>query len=103
MMGISKGYNHKTGRWVLDCDKCGDLGANRVKCPINYCYPVQLCAKCAKETNWRKKEMHAKCYENSIVDSLSPTICTTISNTCTAVRTRDVNKGFIKNHQRLCR
>ena len=64
MMGISKGYNYKTGRWVLDCDKCGDLGANRVKCPINYCYPVQLCAKCAKETNWRKKETHAKCYES---------------------------------------
>jgi hypothetical protein len=62
-MGISKGYNYATGRWQLDCDKCGELGASRVHCPIRYCTPVQLCAKCAKETGWRKKSSHIKCAE----------------------------------------
>lgn len=61
-MGISKGYNYNTGRWSLDCDKCGELGASRIKCPILYCVPVQLCKECVKATSWRKKEKHAKCY-----------------------------------------
>jgi hypothetical protein len=62
-MGISKGYNYATGKWSLDCDKCGSLGASRIKCPIKYCVPVQLCATCAKETGWRKKDKHVKCAE----------------------------------------
>lgn len=62
-MGISKGYNPSTGKWQLDCDKCGELGARRVKCPINYCVPVQLCTNCVKETGWRKKDKHLKCAE----------------------------------------
>ena len=61
-MGISKGYDYRTGRWSLDCDKCGELGASRIKCPITWCYTVQLCKDCAKATGWRKKENHAKCY-----------------------------------------
>lgn len=62
-MGTSYGLNYKTGRWSLDCDKCGELGARRIHCPIKYCYPAQLCAQCAKESGWRKKTTHAKCYE----------------------------------------
>jgi hypothetical protein len=61
-MGISKGYNYITGRFSLDCDKCGNLNASRIKCPIKWCYPVQLCADCAKATGWRKKANHANCY-----------------------------------------
>lgn len=68
-MGISKGFNYATGRWSLDCDKCGQLGASRVKCPINWCYPAQLCAKCAKDTGWRKKTTHAKCYEDQALSN----------------------------------
>ena len=63
-MGISKGLNYQTGRYVLDCDKCGELGARRMSCPIRYCSPVQLCAPCAKAIGWRKKATHAKCYES---------------------------------------
>ena len=64
-MGISKGFNPKTGRWSYDCDQCGSLGASRVKCPARWCYPAQLCANCAKATAWRKKETHAKCFNES--------------------------------------
>lgn len=70
-MGISKGLNYKTGRWSLDCDKCGELGARRVKCPILYCYPVQLCAACAKATKFRSKKAHTKCYEQKAQDDLA--------------------------------
>jgi len=61
-MGISKGYNYSTGRWSLDCDKCGELGASRIHCPIRYCVAVQLCKDCAKAVGWRKKVTHEKCY-----------------------------------------
>ena len=64
-MGTTKGYNYATGRWSLDCDNCGTLGASRVRCPIRWCSTVQLCASCAKSTGWRKKSTHARCVAES--------------------------------------
>lgn len=64
-MGMSKGYNYRTGRWSLDCDNCGTLGANRIKCPARWCSALQLCANCAKVSRWRSKKTHAKCFENT--------------------------------------
>ena len=61
-MGKSYGFNYQTGRWSLDCDNCGKLGASRLKCPIRWCYPAQLCADCIKATGWRTKAKHANCY-----------------------------------------
>lgn len=67
-MGRSYGMNYATGRWSMDCGKCGKLGASRMRCPINYCYPAQLCSECAKATGWRRKATHAKCYESHARD-----------------------------------
>ena len=64
-MGISKGFNYKTGRWSLDCDNCGTLGASRIKCPARWCSALQLCANCAKTSQWRSKKTHAECFENT--------------------------------------
>lgn len=64
-MGTSKGLNYKTVRWSYDCDNCGSLGANRLKCPARWCSAIQLCASCAKVTGWRRKSTHAQCFSNS--------------------------------------
>ena len=64
-MGSSKGFNYKTGRWSYDCDNCGTLGASRIKCPARWCSALQLCADCAKASQWRSKKAHAQCFENT--------------------------------------
>ena len=71
-MGYGYGYNPQTGRQMLACDGCGQIGGVRKrKCPhlvfwpsetrgLPYCQAPALCAGCFKQEGG-SKAIHAGC------------------------------------------